>query len=502
MRPSTLVALALAALSLPLAAAPAPKVKETPKKNVVALVVPFATADDVPDWMGFALSSVIADQFVQSGDGSWVADKQLDSVLRRKDLQLYDAADLEVAHPLAKSLGATDLVLGEIKREGAKLVVSARRVVVGKNEQSREAKVEAGADDLASIGVQLAAKLLDAAPKKAGPLTASARALQEASLCWADLVRHPLQPRIGAVALIENADAVQAHCKAALDADPKLGWARAGLAVLAGMRGKAEEGRSEAVLARKERFVPMSYVAEAYCARRAGDAKGARAALEAGIKAHPGFLLAIGYLGEERMEAEDWQGAMEAWDKVLKRAPAHPFALGQKAHAAARLAQTKTPPDPKLMRAALAYTREALDYDPNDPELLIELASRQIDAKQEAEAERTLRTAMEARPPRPLAWLRLGFLYLKQNKTRDAKDTLTEAVTYAYREDEARVRGLAFADLAVVAAMQNNYTEVVEYLAAARAEGLQDKKLPCDAVEMKAFKGRAEFDGVCAGKSK
>lgn len=475
------------------AARAAPAVKETPRRSTVALVVPFTTGEDVPDWLGLGLAELITDQLAQSPEGSWVADKQLDSVLRRKDLMLYDAADPEVALLLARSLGATNLVVGDVKKAGARFTVVARRLVVGPSAEVRVATVEGTLDELPARSQEVAEKLFGLS-LKVGPMTTNVRALQEATECWSDLVRHPLQPRVGTVPPLENAEAVRAHCKAAADLDPKFGWPRAGLAILTAMKGDPVAGRADAVAARAVgRYVPMSYIAEAYAARREGNVTAARAALAAALKQRPGFLLAQGYIAEERMEGEEWKAAIEGWDAYLKKAPNHPFALGQKAHAEARLGRHVD---------ALSLTRRALDVDPNDPELLIELASRQIDARQEADAERTLRQVMEARPPRPLAWLRLGYLYMKQNRAQDAKEVLLEAVTYAYREDEARVRGLAFADLGIVSAMQDNYTDALQYLAAAKAEGVKDSKLGCGALEFKGFRGRSEFDSICpAGKA-
>jgi tetratricopeptide (TPR) repeat protein len=319
-------------------------------------------------------------------------------------------------------------------------------------------------------------------------MTHNGKALELASQCWLELVRYPMQPRIGNTAPLGRADLVESTCKGALDADPQLGWARAGLAVVHALREKAAEGRAEAKESQKGRFNAFGYVAESFCARRAGDLPAAKAALEWGIKERPGFLLAIGYLAEDRMEAEDYKGAVASWDRYLKRAPRHPYALGQKGKALGYLAKHKD---------AIALTRQALDLDPNDPELQIELASRLIDGQQDQEAEAVLRQAMEARPPRPLAWLRLGYLYLRQKRAQDAHDVLVEAVTYAYREDESRTRGLAFADLALVAAMQGKYRETVEYLTASKAEG--NKGLPCSAQELKPFAGKPELAAVCGG---
>jgi tetratricopeptide (TPR) repeat protein len=478
-------ALCLALAPLAAAAAQAPKVKETSKGSVVALVAPFSAGDDVPDWAGYALEELVTDLVAQAGNGSFVSSKQLDSVLRRKDLQLYDAADLDVALPLAKALGATDLVVGELKKQDGKLVASARRIVVGVKAQSRA--VEASGD-LPSIAVELADKLLDA-KAKTGPMTTNAKALEEATVCWQDLVKYPLQPRVGTVPPLDRADVIEGHCKAALDADPKLGWARAGLGILLALKGQAAQGRTEAKESQRGRFNAYGYVAEAFAARRMGDLPAAKAALEWGIKERPGFLLAVGYLAEDRMEAEDYKAAATAWDRYLKKAPHHPYAMAQKGKALGYLQQH---------RDALSLTRQALDFDPGDPELLIELGSRLIDAKQFPEAESTLRTAMDARPPRPLAWLRLGWLYLQQKKVQDARDVLVEAVTYAYREDEARTRGLAFVDLAQVAGLQQKPAEALEYLNAARSEGI--RKLPCEAPALAQLKGKPEFESLCAAK--
>jgi Flp pilus assembly protein TadD len=484
------VSLALGCALLSLSAAPAsaalptvPKAKEVPKGSSVVLVVPFATGDEVPDWTGFAFAELVTDLFAQANVGSFLSSKQLDAVLRRRDLQLYDATDLEVALPMARALGATDLVAGEIKRDSGKLVVAAQRVVVGLKAQSRAVTLVGG--DLASLAEQAAEQLLDQKVKQ-GAMTHDPKAIEQASLCWLELVRYPLQPRIGTGPQLGRADSVEATCKAAVDADPKLGWARAGLAVVHALRGKAAEGRAEAKASQAGRFNAAGYVAESFCARRTDDLPAAKAALEWGIKERPGFLLAISYLAEDRMDAEDYKGAVSAWDRMLKRAPHHPYAMGQKGKALGYLGK---------YRDALSLSRQALDFDPDDPELQIELASRLIDAKQDQEAESILRHAMEARPPRPLAWLRLGYLYMRQNRAQDAHDVLVEAVTYAYREDEGRARGIAFADLAVVAAMQNKYPQAIEYLASAKAEG--NKHLPCKALEFKDWATKPEFSAFC-----
>jgi tetratricopeptide (TPR) repeat protein len=403
-------------------------------------------------------------------------------VLRRKDLDLSAGSAAEVALPAAKALGASDLILGEITRAGGKYSVTARRMQVGRKTVTR---TESATGDLPAVAVELLQKLFDLKVKD-GPFTTSEKALEEVTLCWKALVRIPLQARIGAPPALEGSGAVEARCKAALAADPKLGWARAGLGVIQVLRGDPGAGRALAKESQKGRFSAAGVVVEAFAARRMGDRPASKAALEAGIKLRPGFLLALSYLAEDQMDAEEYRGAADAWERFLKRVPHHPYAMAQKGKALGYL---------KQHREALSLTRQALDFDPGDPELLIELGSRLIDAGQHQEAESSLRTAMEATPPRALAWLRLGYLYLLQKRVQDAQDLLVAAVKYAVQEDEGRTRALAFVDLAQIAAMQGKQKGAIEYLGAARSEGL--RKLPCAEPAFAPLKGQAEFEAVC-----
>src|SRR5205807_1518651 len=76
---------------------------------------------------------------------------------------------------------------------------------------------------------------------------------------------------------------------------------------------------------------------EAFAARRAGDAVGARTVLDDAVAQRPGFLHALGYLGEDRLESRDNASAKVEFERFLKRAPGHPWAQAQLAHALARL---------------------------------------------------------------------------------------------------------------------------------------------------------------------
>src|SRR5438128_11994864 len=89
------------------------------------LVVPFAVKDGSTS-AGIAVSESIADVVVQANRDNFLTIKQLDAVLRRRDLNLEDPALPGMAQELAKALGATDVITGAI--DGAS--IDATRVSV------------------------------------------------------------------------------------------------------------------------------------------------------------------------------------------------------------------------------------------------------------------------------------------------------------------------------------------------------------------------------------
>src|SRR5213078_1476471 len=60
----------------------------------------------------------------------------------------------------------------------------------------------------------------------------------------------------------------------------------------------------------------------------------------------------------------------------------------------------------------------------------------------------------KANPPRPTAALRLGYVYLRSGNLPLARQALEQCLQLATREDEARTRGIAHADLAILSACE------------------------------------------------
>src|SRR5882762_1626714 len=449
------------------------------------LVTPFATKGDAPQGSGVAVAEAILDVVVQANADSFLTLKQLDAVLRRRDLSLDDVGLSALAADLGRTLGATDVVTGEVWLEEGRWRIAARRLKVADGRAVTAAKEEGARAALPALARKAALDLFEI-ESPAGPLTGSAAALEQAALCEVQLARQSLGPRAQITLAPDRLAAAEKACKAALQADPKLGLARAGLAVTLAARGKFDQARRQAKRAQANRFVPLAILAEAFAARKMRDTAEWRGILERGVIERRGFLHALGYLAEDRMEQGDDEAALAILDRYLIVSPDHPWAMAKKGRELARTGQ----PD-----EAIAISEKALSLNPGDPELLIETASRYIDAGRDPRAEPLLRQAMDAKPPRPLAALRLGYLYFRGHKLPQARETLEKCIAMATREDEARTRGIAHADLARVNAKQNKYSEAIAELQKSRAEG--NNHLPCDEPELARWKDRPELKRVC-----
>jgi len=318
------------------------------------LVTPFATKGDAPQGSGVAVAEAILDVVVQANADSFLTLKQLDSVLRRRDLSLDDVGLSALAADLGRTLGATDVVTGEVWLEEGRWRIAARRLKVADGRAVTAAKEEGARAALPALARKAALDLFEI-ESPAGPLTGSAAALEQAALCEAQLARQSLGPRAQITLAPDRLAAAEKACKAALQADPKLGLARAGLAVTLAARGKFARARRQAKRAQSNRFVPLAVLAEAFAARKMRDTAEWRGILERGVIERRGFLHALGYLAEDRMEQGDDEAALAILDRYLMVSPDHPWAMAKKGRELARTGQ----PD-----EAIAISEKALSLNP------------------------------------------------------------------------------------------------------------------------------------------
>ena len=449
------------------------------------LVLPLTPKGDAPPGAGIAVAEAILDVAVQANRDNFLTLKQLDAVLRRRDLRLDDPALMILARDLARPLGATEVVTGDVFLRDGIWRIEARRWRTADGKLAGEAREEGPRAALPLLG-QKAGLDLFRIGASAGPMTGSAAALEQAAICELNLARQSLGANARITLAGDRLKAAEKACRAALQADPALGLARAGWAITLAARGRFARARSEAKKAQARRFVPLAVLAESFAARKMHDMAGWRGVLERAVIERRGFLHALGYLAEDRMEQGDDAAALAIFDRYLQLSPEHPWAMGKKGRELARLGQ---------IDEAIAISERALALNPDDPELLVETASRYIDAGRDARAQPLLERALQATPPRPVAALRLGYLYLRTQKLPDARRAFDDCLRIATREDEARTRGIAHADLAIVNARQDRYDDAVSELQKARGEGIN--RLPCDEPELSRWKDRPELRQVC-----
>jgi tetratricopeptide (TPR) repeat protein len=449
------------------------------------VVAPFAVKGGAQPWVGVAVAESMLDVVVQANRDSFFDLKQLDAVLRRRDLRLDDLRGAG-AVDLARALGATDLITGEAKLKGGSWSIKSARVKVADGSIVDTANADGPAAALAAIAQKLGRALLDVEGTEA-PVTKDMKALELTTRCEMQLARQPLGARSKMTLSAQQLEEAEQQCKGALAIDPEFALARAGLAMTLAARGKFAEAREEAQRARKDRFVPLAVLAEAYAIRGMHDPVAWSALLVEAVRERPGFLHALGYLAEDRMELGQDREALELFDLYLQRSPNNPWAMSRKARQLARVLR---------FDEAIELSERALSLNPGDPELLIETASRYIDAgRNPRRAEPLLKQAMGATPPRPLAALRLADLYIHGHKLSQARAALEKCLQLAGREDDARTRGLAHADLARIDAKQNKYAAAIAELQKARGEG--NNHLPCREPELARWKERPELKRLC-----
>ncbi len=264
------------------------------------LVVPFARRGEAPPASGIAVAEGILDVVVQTNQDGFVTLQQLAGALRARELPLDDRGIPGLALELARAVGATEVVGGEVWLEEGRWRIEARRLKVSDSSQAGFAREEGSRGAFPALTYKAG---LDLFPvhATAGPLTGSAAALEQAAICEAQLfplplVQEPPLPR-------SRVSAARSACRAALEADPRFGLARAGYALALAARGRFVAARKQAKRAQGPRFVPLAVLAEAFALEKMGDPAARSAVLAEAAASHRGFAEAAHLAGNEAPNA-------------------------------------------------------------------------------------------------------------------------------------------------------------------------------------------------------
>lgn len=458
-----------AALLLPLAAAASASAAPT------IVVGPFAT-QAAPEylWMGPALSDALTARLIAAGTPT-TSQRQWAAVMRERDVDREDVSDDKVLLAVGRELGADEIIVGAFTATWPDVSIHARRVTVVAPGQEpvvvAEANVAGRIERLPDLEQELAKALFEktdpAIAKVKGQVPRDVYAWHRLSLCRDALALQSLGPRARVwvpKALVVNA---KAHCEAALKIDPKLTEAKAFLALAQQLNGETDAAVAGATAAAKEaREVGWPHLIAYYVLLRADKAKESDEILKKAIAKRPGFLHGRTLLGESLYERGELTLAKDAFEASLRDAPKQPWVLAQLGKVQARTGDVD---------GALATTARALQIAPDDPIILLEKASREIDGKRWKEAEATLRKTMQIDPRLAAAYLRLGYVYLETQQLGLAKPILEKAVHEANLQSEERVRAFAHYDLAKLFAREKNNKASLQHLKSAVKAGFTDR---------------------------
>jgi len=113
---------------------------------------------------------------------------------------------------------------------------------------------------------------------------------------------------------------------------------------------------------------------------------------------------------------------------------------------------------------AISDTIEAVDLLPDSPSLLLELASRYIDARKLIGAEDALLHAMKKHPEDSRIYVRLGYVYLLQGKDDLVIPITEKALVQANFDGSPRNLAYAHINLARAYGHKGNFDKAFEHL--------------------------------------
>lgn len=440
-----------------------------PRPNVVVAPLSSTSAAE-HQWIGSALSEALSARLLSSGQANVLSQRQWAAALRERNIAAPLVKGEEDARDVGRQLGADQIIIGSYSAAWPDVRIQAQRISVGGGRPIASVDVSGHLEDLPALEQQVAKALFS------GPLAKAAkgRAAPKSVYAWHALARcrdalslQSIGPRARAWLPKALVTTSVAACEEAEKLDRSLVDASAFRALGMHLLGDEKNAKALADKTLKRAKEPgWADLIAAYTTSRAGDDEGAEKILQQAAKKRPGFLHARATLGESLAARGKLDDAKAVFEASLKDSPRQPWILVQLSKV---LSQQGAHDD------AIKRVEEALAIAPNDAVLLMEKAGRYIDAKRYPEAEKSLRAAMEQDSGLASAYLRLGFVYLEQNKLDLAGPILQKALFEADLESEARVRGYAHFDLAKLNARRGDKQKAIDHIKKAAAAGFVDK---------------------------
>lgn len=459
----TLSTLALAAL---LAAAPA-----APERLRAVVFAPALSGKASPG-VELVMQEKANAVLLKSGRYDVIQARQVASMAANHMMKLSELADPAAARRAAERLGAKSFAWATAKQTDKGWDLEAFASHVGDSQVEKlTASIPSGeAQGVAQAGVLLAqvvAKADQVALPEGGsslqPNTAKDLAMKQYAACLLGIDKQPLG--------IENPPVIEGEelarsvqlCEAAVKADPNFSSAWAALALAAAIEGR--DRRAVEALGKLDptaNFIPNQTLARFWLVSRFQTPEAGEAVLREAMQREPGFVLAQTYLGELYNRLNRHGEAAEVWQAYAKKSPGNTFVISRLAYTLSRLGKAAE---------AVTFAEKALAFDPQSPELRLELAGRYLDASLPDKAISLLEPMAREANPNPEAMLRLGYAKHQKGDLKAAEEWLTRAHKAAREPRGWRVRFRALLDLSAVAAEKGDKETAKKRLNDALREG-------------------------------
>jgi len=461
-------AAAQAAPAAPATAAPAGEARRT-----IAIVPFVSSAAAEYRWIGAGVAHALVSQLLEVKELNTLTTRQLNAAVRNDNLNPEQLNDDKNIDHLAVQTGADFCVMGSYTAEWPEVTIIARLYNAQTKKTEKSFFASGNVEEFFSLEAQIAKGIGEVLNVKidtsTGPIgTKNLYAFHQAISGFDLLNWQSMSPRAQLTLPAGSVKKARLHFEKAAKLDPKYADAYAGLGMAQAFSGEPDNARKsfgQSTQLAIGGFEPQAVLGKYYTDLHSGRTDDALKGLDASQKARPGFLHAVGYLGETYNHMGRYREALATFERYHKLSPKQPWVMVQIGYTKSKL---------KRFDEAISDTKTAVAMLPDSVSFQTELASRYIDADKLTDAEQVLQKSLEKYPKNAKVYLRLGYVYLLQSKTDQAIPVLQRALQEAQLAEENRVRSYAHFDLARAFAIKKNNKDALSHLDEAVKNGYRD----------------------------
>lgn len=455
-------------------AASEPKAPAPSEARRTIAVVPFVSSANAEyRWVGAGVAHALVSQLLEVKELNTLTVRQLNAAVRNDNLNPDELNDDKNIDHLAVQTGADYCVIGSYTAEWPEVTIIARLYNASTKKTEKSYFASGTLEDFFALEQQIAKGIGETLSVKIDTSTAAIGtknlyAFHQAMMGYDLLNWQSMSPRAQLTLPSGSVKKARLHFEKATKLDAKYADAFAGLGMSQAFGGEPDNARKSFAQAQQLApggFAPQAVLGKYYTDLHSGRTDDALKALDAGQKLRPGFLHAVGYLGETYNHMGRYREALATFERYHKLSPKQPWVMVQIGYTKAKL---------KRFDDAIADTKTAVAMLPDSVSFQTELASRYIDADKLSDAEQVLQKSLDKYPKNAKVYLRLGYVYLLQQKTDQAIPVLQRALQEAQLAEEGRTRSYAHFDLARAFAIKKNNKDALGHLDEAVKNGYRD----------------------------